>query len=201
MKEQHMAAGKKVNLRKKQANETKGRIYETAVKMMQEHGFEKITVEEICKEAGVAVGSFYYHFQSKNDILTEIFHRADEYFVAHKSDITKEKDASTQIAEFFRRYAAYTASTDIEFTKHLYNTNNKYFLTKDREMYQLLRSLIENGQNHKTITDTLTVDEIVNYLFVAARGLVFDWCLHDGEYDLENAADMYFVRLIPVLLN
>lgn len=195
-----MAAEKKMNSRKIQANETRTRIYETAVELMQEHGFEKITVEEICKNAGVAVGSFYYHFQSKNDILTEIFHRADEYFVDHKEEIMKEKDAPAQIAGFFRQYAAYTASTDIEFTKHLYNTNNKYFLTTDREMYQLLRSLIENGQKHKTITDAMTADEIVVYLFIAARGLVFDWCLHDGDYSLKDTADKYFARLIPVFV-
>lgn len=195
-----MAAEKKMNSRKKQANETRTRIYETAVELMQEHGFEKITVEEICKEAGVAVGSFYYHFQSKNDILTEVFHRADEFFVAHKAEIIEEKDAPAQIAGFFHQYAAYTASTDIEFTKHLYNTNNKYFLTTDREMYQLLRSLIENGQKQKTITDAMTADEIVVYMFIAARGLVFDWCLHDGEYNLEEAAEKYFTRLIPMFV-
>jgi TetR/AcrR family transcriptional regulator, fatty acid metabolism regulator protein len=195
-----MTAEGKMNSRKKQANETKIRIYETAVNLMQAHGFEKITVEEICKEAGVAVGSFYYHFQSKNDILTEIFHRADEYFVAHRKEIIREKDAPTQIATFFQKYAKYTASTDIEFTKHLYNTNNKYFLTTDREMYQLLRSVIEKGQQQQTITDAMTADEIVNYLFVSARGLVFDWCLHDGEYNLEKAVAKYFARLIPVFV-
>lgn len=194
-----MAAEKKINLRKKQANETRTRIFETAVELMQEHGFEKITVEEICKAAGVAVGSFYYHFQSKNDILTEIFNQADEFFVAHRSEILKGKDALTQIANFFHQYATYTACTDLEFTKHFYNTNNKYFLTTDREMIVLLTGLIENGQKQKTITDAMTVDEIVNYLFIAARGLVFDWCLHDGQYNLEEATDNYFFRLIPVL--
>ena len=100
-----MATEKALNSRKKQAKETRTRIYETAVELMQEHGFENITVEEICKQAGVAVGSFYYHFQSKNDILTEIFHRADEYFVAHRAEILGAKGTPAQIAEFFRRGA------------------------------------------------------------------------------------------------
>lgn len=195
-----MAAETKMNTRKKQAKETKIRIYETAVALMQEHGFETITVEEICKEAGVAVGSFYYHFQSKNDILTEIFHRADEYFVEHRGQILEEKGATAQIAAFFSNYAAYTASTDIEFTKHLYNTNNKYFLTTDREMYQLLKFVIESGQQKKTISSGMTADEIVQYLFIAARGLVFDWCLHEGEYNLVEAVDRYFARLIPAVV-
>lgn len=195
-----MVADKKVNLRKKQANETRVRIYETAVEMMQEHGYEKITVEEICKNAGVAVGSFYYHFQSKNDILMEIFHQADEYFLANRESILSKKTAPLQVTAFFHHYAIYSASTDFEFTKHLYNTNNKYFLTTDREMVQLLKDLIESGQAQKTITNSMTAAEIVNYLFIAARGLVFDWCLHDGEYDLEDAAEKYFARLIQVFL-
>jgi len=195
-----MAAERKVNLRKKQANATKTRIYKTAVELMQEHGYDKITVEEICKEAGVAVGSFYYHFQSKNDILMEIFHQADEYFLAHRENILSKKTAPLQVTAFFHHYAIYSASTDFEFTKHLYNTNNKYFLTTDREMYQLLMSLIESGQTQKTIIDTMTTTEIVNYLFIAARGLVFDWCLHDGAYNLEDAAEKYFARLIQVFV-
>jgi len=195
-----MAAEKKINLRKKQANATKTRIYKTAVELMQEHGYEKITVEEICKEAGVAVGSFYYHFQSKNDILMEIFHQADEYFLAHRENILSKKTVPLQIAAFFHHYAIYSASTDFEFTKHLYNTNNKYFLTTDREMYQLLVALIESGQAQKSITDAIATKEIVNYLFIAARGLVFDWCLHDGAYNLEDAAEKYFTRLIQVFV-
>ena len=33
--------------------------------------------------------------------------------------------------------------------------------------------------------------EAVNFIFVILRGVIFDWCLHDGQYDLTENAEKY----------
>ena len=55
--------------RKEKAAETKRKIFETAVRLIKEIGYNNVTISEICKAAGVAKGSFYVHYNSKEDIV------------------------------------------------------------------------------------------------------------------------------------
>ena len=50
-------------------NKTKRRIFNTAVKIFSEKGYDNTSVEEITAVAGVAKGSLYYHFAKKEDIF------------------------------------------------------------------------------------------------------------------------------------
>lgn len=50
-------------------NKTKRRIFNTAIKIFSEKGYDNSSVEEITAIAGVAKGSLYYHFSKKEDIF------------------------------------------------------------------------------------------------------------------------------------
>jgi AcrR family transcriptional regulator len=67
--------------------DTRQRLYESAVDLIAERGYDATTVEEIALRAGVAKGTVYYNFPSKNalfeallrhgvDLLTESFRDA-----------------------------------------------------------------------------------------------------------------------------
>lgn len=193
-----MTQREKITVRQAQAIETKKRILDTAREMIQEKGIDNITIRGIGKKAGVSVGSFYYYFKSKNDILLDIFHDADDYF-SNRLSQSSSKHAADQIVEFYALYAKYSyIGGDINFAKKFYHTENKSFINKDRIMYQILVSMIQTGQDENEIIHTSTAEQIADYLFIAARGLVFDWCLYDGTYDLERAMVDYFTRLVPI---
>ncbi|MBQ9520710.1 MAG: TetR/AcrR family transcriptional regulator [Acholeplasmatales bacterium] len=51
------------------SNENKKRIIEVAIKLINEKGFDNVSVSEITKEAGVSKGAFYIHFESKEDLI------------------------------------------------------------------------------------------------------------------------------------
>lgn len=53
-------------------NKTKRRIFNTAVKVFSEKGYDNASVDEITAIAGVAKGSLYYHFGKKEDIFDMI---------------------------------------------------------------------------------------------------------------------------------
>lgn len=165
--------------------------------MMSKKGFDNISIKGISKSAGVSVGSFYYYFNSKEDILLYIFHKADDYFNKN-IDKFKLDAAADSVIEFFLHYAKYINFSGIDFAKKLYNTDNKSFINHDRAMFQIFFTIIKNGQENGEIIQTMTAEEICNYLFIAARGVVFEWCLHDGKYDLESAMVDYINRLIPI---
>lgn len=177
---------KKLTSRQEQAIKTRNKIYNTAFDLMEKRGFNNITIEDISKKAGVSVGAFYHYFHSKNDILFEIYRRADDYF---RDEVIKNltmDHAVDQIVAYFKYYASYSVRTGSEFTKHLYNTDNKFFLTKGRFMQTSLNDLILTGQKKNQIASEMSAEEITELLFITARGVIFDWCLHEGDYDLDQ---------------
>ena len=50
-------------------NKTKRRIFTTAIKLFAEKGYENTGIEEITAVAGVAKGSLYYHFETKEELF------------------------------------------------------------------------------------------------------------------------------------
>ena len=50
-------------------NKTKRKIFQIAIKLFSEKGYDKTSIEEITAVAGVAKGSLYYHFSKKEDIF------------------------------------------------------------------------------------------------------------------------------------
>ena len=50
-------------------NRTKRKIFETSMKLFAEKGYDGTSIEEITSEVGVAKGTLYYHFSSKEEIF------------------------------------------------------------------------------------------------------------------------------------
>ncbi len=55
-------------------NKTKRRIFNTAIKLFAEKGFDNSGIEEITAVSGVAKGSLYYHFETKEEIFDTLLY-------------------------------------------------------------------------------------------------------------------------------
>jgi len=52
----------------RQESETKQKLLETTLDLIWEHSYGSVSVDDICKRAGVLKGSFYHFFHSKSDL-------------------------------------------------------------------------------------------------------------------------------------
>jgi len=166
---------------------------------MEKEGFDNITIADISKKAGVSVGAFYHYFSSKNDILAEIFHRADEYFSTYVVNSLSQVSIPEQIVEYFDHYAKFNLTSGVETTQQLFNPKIKFFIKEGRPMLEILHDLILTGQKKNEIRGDMDAIELVRYLFVMARGVVFEWSLYDGNYDLETRMHRYMEKLISTI--
>lgn len=190
----------KMTNRAKQAVATKNRIYECGYQLIRKHGFDQITVEQISKEAGVSVGTYYYYFESKFDLFSEIYKKGDEYFLEHVANKLATTDPLEEIIEFFDKYASFNLLNGLDMVKKLYTSDNKMFITKGRAMQNILLEIIEQGQRDKKIAARLPAQEITNILFIAARGVVYEWCLYDGSIDLNEEMKKTITLMIQGLI-
>jgi AcrR family transcriptional regulator len=65
------------------AEDTRRRIYEAALKLFREKGFEQTTMRDIAAKADVALGAAYYYFASKEAIVLAFYQEMQE--VSHQS--------------------------------------------------------------------------------------------------------------------
>ena len=47
---------------------------------MLKQGYEETTIRQICREAGIAIGTFYTYFSTKSDLLKSLYEVSDSYF-------------------------------------------------------------------------------------------------------------------------
>jgi AcrR family transcriptional regulator len=61
--------------RERKKQRTRREIYEASMDLFDRHGFDAVTIEQICAGADVARATFFHHFPTKSALLFE-FHRA-----------------------------------------------------------------------------------------------------------------------------
>lgn len=66
--------------------ETRSSILDAAARSFAEHGYDATGVAQICQQAGISKGAFYYHFETKQAV-----------FLALVTDWLEELDASLDI--------------------------------------------------------------------------------------------------------
>lgn len=185
--------------RKEQAEETRQRIYTSAIELMEENGFGNFTIEDISKRANVSVGAFYHYFDSKNDILADIFYRADDYISSQMVGSFNNRSILEQIIEYFDHYAKFNVACGVETTQQIFNPKIKFFIEEGRPMLEMLEDLVRKGQENHEIQGDKDAKELVRYLLIMARGIVFDWSLCDGNYDLEAKMHEYMQKLVSTI--
>lgn len=186
--------------RQLQAQKTKRKIYNSAVDLFKKHGFDNTTIEDISRKAGVSVGAFYHYYPSKADIYSELYQKIDEFYENNADEIMFEEDFYDDIILFFRHYANYNSARGTDAVKQLFNTQSVLFLDKKRYMYRLLADIIKKGEDKNQLTKEMDISEIEEFLLVIARGVIYDWLLHEGDYDLEDRMVKYISEMKHVFV-
>ena len=174
---------KPVTDRSIRAMKTKKKLFQNAAKLIAKYGYDNVTVEDICRKAGVSVGAYYHYYNSKSDIIVEFFKEIDLYY-EEKVNPDFTGDADSDIDVFFRYYAKFHVDQGYDHTSMIIKVQSDFFLDKTRYMHIRLIELVKAAQTAGTFSEDRDPALIADYLLVVARGMLFDWVLARGDYDL-----------------
>lgn len=76
----------------KSPEDRKQEIIDTAYELFLEHTFEKTSVNDIVKKIGIAQGTFYYYFKSKDEVLDAVINHNIENFLQRLERYINEKN-------------------------------------------------------------------------------------------------------------
>lgn len=186
------------------SKETKSRIFQAAKTILQKQGYERLSIKNICEEAGVSNGSFYHHFKTKDDLLS--------YYIEEQPSINPDMldvpssacEAKNTIIHVYLNYARYARELGVNFIASYYTPKNQALnpIIRTERPYPIvtvekyLRKAIDAG----VITPQISLEDILTDIRMLIIGNVFEWCLHNGETDFEGNIRRSFSKYLDSVL-
>ena len=194
--------------RKEKTAQVKAGIVSATTRLLREKGMDYVTVTNICKVAGVSVGSFYHHFANKDDVLSyylsEAFRKNDLEFDRIDGD-----DIVENIIRCYELYNQFLIDQGFDFVVNYYTTSNKSLYSRSRSItnsaivapiMEKIRDLCVRARENGFMRSDCDTDLFLFDLTVIEKGVIFDWCVCEGSYDLVSEVsrimDNYMRRTI-----
>ncbi|MGE4318726.1 MAG: TetR/AcrR family transcriptional regulator [Deferribacterales bacterium] len=105
---------------------TKDKIYNTAVEMFGRYGYQGVRIDALVKKAKVNKTTFYYYFESKQEIFDQVMRESLNYFKDKLTEGLKGCETADEVT---------TAMLDIMFSRDI----------KDVQLFT--REILEGGEN------------------------------------------------------
>ncbi len=170
--------------------ETKLKITRVAISLFRERGYKDVSIREICQKADISIGSFYYHFKSKEEIINTAHEQLDYLWENSISLLDFNRSTRENILCLFEEAGRVMQELGWEMTAqsyvHLLTSHKKYAIQRDRPIYSHLQDVISAGLEKGDFYEGIDRETLTNLLVRSGRGILFDWCLMDGSYDLVN---------------
>lgn len=197
----------KSNIRRKQAADTKKRLYDSAQALFNDYDFADVSVDSIIKAAGVSKGTFYVHFDSKDallaSLLSDYVNSVDMNYKNHIRSLPPDMKMYSVLLALIEKIA------DMLINTIGYNNMNAVYkaqLTRTidteaikgygRELYKMFSDVIGRGIQQGEFKTQLPLETISKHFVMAIRGLTYEWCIRYPDFDLKEEALTHFKILL-----
>lgn len=177
--------------RSKKTQNTKDKIYKAAVMLLKKKGYEYLTVKNICEVAGVSNGTFFYHYKTKDDLLSHYLTEGFQDYLKTTDFYSAKKDFKETLLDYYENYAIYASQHGIEFISSYYNPKNKALNTRAVRgkvmgtgvFYGFTTDLMQKAQELGIISTDSNFTEYADNCCTILKGVIFEWALSDGTID------------------
>jgi AcrR family transcriptional regulator len=194
---------RKSGVREKMKQEIRTSIYNVAIDLFKKHGYEKTTIAGITEAAGVAKGTFFNYYQTKDALLASYYNEITlNSFEAMKS---RSFETSSDAIQFLIGTMADQALQDPDLYIAMGNVrlSSTAIMTEeqalDREFRNLCRFYIDRGiQAGEFEKDTLS-SSFVEILLSLVTGTAHEWRITAGKKELKRSLHDRVAYLISLI--
>jgi len=172
-------------------------IMSFALDLFSSNGFNSTSIDDIIKKAGIARGTFYLHFASKDDILEMIIDSNLKMLndILSQLDISMQKPVNERIklyidaAEFladtprFRQVAILLLCDAIAQTENIRGKVDIFF----KNIIDMSAKYIKKAQEERRVIDK--IDPLANSICIvgAIKEIVYRWAVLNEDIDVKKA--------------
>ena len=171
-------------------------ILRAAIDIFAERGYFNAQVADVARAAGVAAGTVYLYFRSKDDLLVSIFERSmREGLAGSRAAIADLPDPPERLRRLARGHLARLGSDRnlaIVFQVELRQSTKfmeRFSSTHLRDYLGLIREAIADGQRDGLFRTDINPTSAAKMMFGALDEMATNWILSRRRYSLEADAD------------
>jgi len=178
---------------------TMRRLFESASALFSKYDFDEVTVDAIVEAAGVAKGTFYLYFESKDALIAaflfDYISRLDDEYGKHVDSQPEGMSASDLLLSLTEKIADITAGT---IGCNRMRTVYKLMLSQNaiagpikgynRSLYEISADIIRRGIESGEFKTSLSADDLAKHYVTAVRGLCYEWYVRYPDFDLKEQA-------------
>jgi TetR/AcrR family fatty acid metabolism transcriptional regulator len=171
-------------------------ILRAAIKVFAVKGYFNSKVADIAGEAGIADGTVYLYFKSKEEVLHSIFDRAMSEFIDEGkreiSAIASPEDRIRKIAQLHLEKLGSDRDMAVVFQVELRGSTKfmqQFSAAGFSEYLDIIRQTIEDGQRAGVFRDDIKPIVCAKILYGALDEMVTNWILSKRSYPLAPMAD------------
>jgi TetR/AcrR family fatty acid metabolism transcriptional regulator len=171
-------------------------ILRAAIDVFAERGFFSAQVADIARAAGVAAGTVYLYFKSKDDLLVSIFDRSmREGLTLGRAAVADLDDPRERLRRLARGHLARLGgdrNLAIVFQVELRQSTKfmeRFSSTLLRDYLGLIRDAIADGQRAGIFRSDIKATVAAKIFFGALDEMATNWILSRRRYALEADAD------------
>jgi len=179
-------------------------ILRAAIRVFANNGYFNSKVADIAREAGVADGTVYLYFKSKEEILHSIFDRSMEKAIAdgkkQLADITDPREKLRRIALLHLERLGADRDLAVVFQVELRGSTKfmeEFSAAGFAEYLELIRLTFEQGQQAGMFRPELNAKVVAKILFGALDEMATNCILSKRRYKLAPMAD----QVLDIFLN
>ena len=166
-------------------------------------GFENVSVEEIAQASGCSVGNIYHYFKSKDELAIQVTGHVDAAYLQLEDEYLRDADRSARekLLDFVGQSLQISASDPVlykAFSHAMKFPEQKVLQRNEHRVYfRVLTELVELCRAEGFIRSDCETDAVVEFLVTLQRGMLMEWRIYEGEFDIARRG----VAMAAVLLD
>jgi TetR/AcrR family fatty acid metabolism transcriptional regulator len=171
-------------------------ILRAAVKVFAQKGYFNSKVADIASEAGIADGTVYLYFKSKDEILHSIFDQAMEVFIQEGKKelelLSTPEERLRKIAELHLERLGADRDLAIVFQVELRGSikfMQEFSAAGFADYLDIIRKTVEDGQEAGVLRNDVKPVVAAKILYGALDEMVTNWILSKKKYALAPMAE------------
>jgi TetR/AcrR family transcriptional regulator, fatty acid metabolism regulator protein len=171
-------------------------ILRAAIDVFAERGYFNAQVADVARAAGVAAGTVYLYFRSKDDLLVSIFERTvRERLTEGRAAVADLSDPAERLRRFAHLHLGMLGrdrNLAIVFQVELRQSvkfMERFSSTLLQDYLGQIRAAIADGQKSGLFRKDLSATSVAKMFFGALDEMATNWILSRRRYNLESDAD------------
>ncbi len=171
--------------RQQQAIQTKEKILAEGRKLIEQKPISEINIPDITKACGIATGTFYHYFSSKEELFAQLT------WISHLKESTHYDDKNTpfmiRIRDYFIMRAHHAEQDGLSLTRNFTqfrltsayrDIRNEVFDGKHYD-YEICSVIFQEAIDNNELSKDFPVEFFSDMLVYMIHGIIFNECLYD----------------------